>query len=113
MKLKLFPYTFLTVCLAISGAKAAEAASLTTLATGLNNPVGLSFGTDGSLYVGETGIGEMGNVSPPSTQFELICAGNTGSVTRVTLDGQQERVLDNLESLALENSKEQELALSN
>lgn len=110
MKLKQLTFTFLTVCIAVVfGPKAAvEAASLEVLADGLNNARGINFGPDGDIYVGETGLGGNGRCQPsPSAQFENICAGNSGSVTRVTPDGQQERVLENLESLALENSQEQ------
>ena len=102
--------TFLLIpfSLALSGTKAAQAAVFTTLAEGLDNPVGLNFGPDGALYVGESGIGGDGKCQPsPSTQFELICAGETGALTKVTLDGQQETVLDGLDSLALNISKEQ------
>lgn len=109
MKLTRFNFTVLTVCLAVvSGTKAVEAASLTTIATGLNNASGISFGPDGSIYAGETGIGGNGNCQPsPSTIGQPICAGNTGSVTRITPDGKQERIFENFESLALQPSQQQ------
>ena len=109
MKLKLFTFTFLTFFLAIaSGTPAAKAATLTTLADGLNNAQGISFGPDGSLYVGESGVGGDGRCQlSPSTQGQLICAGNTGSVTRIAPDGTQTRLFEGFESLALQPSQNQ------
>ena len=92
----------------VSGTQAAQAASFEVLADGLNNPRGLSFGADGSIYVGETGTGGLGNCQPsPSTQFADICAGNTGSVTKITADGMQSRIINNVDSLALQPTLEQ------
>ena len=109
MKLTRFNFTVLSVCLAIvSGTSAAEAASLTTVATGLNNASGISFGPDGTLYVAETGVGGNGKCQgSPSTIGEDICTGNTGSVTKISPDGKQERIFNNFESLALQPSKNQ------
>lgn len=109
MKLTRFNFTVLSVCLAIvSGTSAAEAASLTTVATGLNNASGISFGPDGTLYVAETGVGGNGKCQgSPSTIGEDICAGNTGSVTKISQNGKQERIFKNFDSLALQPSKNQ------
>lgn len=109
MKLTRFNFTVLTVCLAIiSGTSAAEAATLTTVVDGISNARGASFGPDGSLYVAEPGIGGNGNCQPsPSTLFQPICAGNTGSVVKVTPDSKQERIFDNFQSLAEQPSGNQ------
>ncbi len=109
MQLKLFPFTFLAVCIAtVSLSKAAQAASLTTIATNLNNARGISFGPDGTLYVGETGIGGNGRCQgSPSTGGQPICEGKTGSVTKISSDGKVERIFNGFESLALQPSKQQ------
>ena len=109
MKLKLFSFTTLTFCLAlVSGAKAAEAVSLTVVADGISNARGVSFGPDGTLYVAEPGIGGDGNCQPsPSAIFQPICAGNTGSLVKVTPGGEQERIFNNFESLAEQPSGNQ------
>jgi hypothetical protein len=109
MKLKLFALTLLTISFAtVFGTKAAEAASLRTIATGLNNARGITFGPDGNIYVGETGLGGTGNCQgSPSTAGELICAGKTGSVTKISADGQQTRIFDGFDSLALQPSQQQ------
>lgn len=109
MKLKLSAFTFFSVCLAtVAGATTAQAASLTTIVSGISNARGVSFGPDGSLYVAEPGIGGNGNCQPsPSTFFQPICAGNTGSIVKVGTDGKQERIFQNFESLAEQPSGNQ------
>lgn len=63
MKLKPLTITILTFFVAaFSGMKAASATSFSVIADGLYNAGGLSFGPDGSLYVTEAGIGEVGLV---------------------------------------------------
>ncbi|GAB1544973.1 hypothetical protein NUACC21_76490 [Scytonema sp. NUACC21] len=80
--------------------KAAEAASFTVLADGLDNAQGLSVGPDGSIYVVEAGKGGNGAcVPPPSGQGDNLCYGASGAVTRIK-DGKQERVLTGLPSIA-------------
>lgn len=109
MKLKLFSFTTLSFCLAlVSGAKAAEAVSLTVVAEGISNARSVSFGPDGTLYVAEPGIGGNGNCQPsPSAIFQPICAGNSGSLVKVAPGGQQERIFNNFESLAEQPSGNQ------
>jgi sugar lactone lactonase YvrE len=113
MKLRHFTLTFFTFCLAIFATpKAAEAASFTVLADGLDNPRGTTFGPDGSLYVTETGRGGDGNggvncIPSPSAQFIPLCKGQTGSLLRITPDGQKQNILSNLTSVALSPSGEQ------
>jgi hypothetical protein len=112
MKLKHFTLTFLTFFLAtILTPKAAEAATFSSLASGLDNPRGTAFGPDGSLYITETGRGGDGKdgrcIPSPSSQFIPLCAGDTGSLIRITPDGKQETILPNLPSLALTPSGEQ------
>lgn len=109
MKFKLSAFTFFSVALAtVAGTTTAQAASLTTIVSGISNARAVSFGPDGSLYVGESGIGGNGNCQPsPSTLFQPICAGNTGSIVKVAPDGQQSRIFQNFESLAEQPSGNQ------
>ncbi len=109
MKFKLSAFTFFSVCLAtVAGTTTAQAASLTTIVSGVSNARGVSFGPDGSLYVAEPGVGGDGNCQPsPSTFFQPICAGNTGSIVKVGTDGKQERIFQNFESLAEQPSGNQ------
>jgi hypothetical protein len=67
------------------------------VASGLNNPRGLSFSPDGALYVAEAGTGGSGPcfIGPEGP----TCFGNTGSVTRVDRNSQS-RVLTGLPSIA-------------
>ena len=107
MQLKRFSFTFLTFCLAVaSGTKAAQAVSLTTLASGFDNARGLTYGPDNNLYLGETGTGGNGACQPsPSTAFQPICAGNTGAIAKISLNGQVQNVVSNFQSLALQPSQ--------
>jgi hypothetical protein len=109
MKLKQLAFSLITFSIAlVFGPKAAEAATLTTVVDGISNARGASFGPDGTLYVGEPGIGGNGNCQPsPSTLFQPICAGNTGSIVKVTPDGRQERIFQNFQSLAEQPSGNQ------
>ncbi|MEH2126865.1 ScyD/ScyE family protein [Nostoc sp.] len=102
MKLKSFALRSVTFCFAaICGTASAQAATLTTIVDGISNARGSSFGPDGSLYVAEPGIGGNGNCQPsPSTLFQPICAGNTGSLVKVSPNGTKQRLLNNFQSLA-------------
>ena len=72
--------------------------SVTTYATGLTNPRGLTFGPDGKLYVAEAGTG--GTLTPRGgadcpidiNVFSPYTAGFSGRVVRVRRDGKQETV---------------------
>jgi hypothetical protein len=84
------------VCgLAAVGASAAPS----VVATGLDNPRGLAFGADGTLYVAEAGRGGTG---PCFTNSEpnFVCFGTTGAITQVS-DGVQSRLVTGLPSLAV------------
>ena len=109
MKITQLTFLFITSGLAIiSGTQAAQAASLSVVADGLDQPRGFEVGPDGNLYIPEPGVGGDGNCQPsPSTLFQPICAGNTGAITRVTPDGKQERIFNNFESLAEQPSGNQ------
>ncbi len=80
------------------GANAADS----DLASGLDNPRGITFGPDGSLYVVEAGRGGTSTMCLPNPPGPpgMRCYGPTGAVTRVTTSGQQARVLTGLPSLA-------------
>lgn len=94
MKLTQLSLSVLTCCLAIAAGTTAQAASLSVVADKLDNARGLSFGSDGSIYVAEAGNG--GDCPPSATS----CAGNTGAVTKITPNGQQ-RIFSDLPSLAV------------
>ncbi len=78
------------------------AASVQVIATGLDNPRGLAFGTDGALYVVEAGRGGTSTLCLPLADNPTIprCYGPSGAVTRITGLGVQQRVLTGLPSLA-------------
>jgi hypothetical protein len=79
---------------------------VTTYATGLTNPRGLTFGPDGYLYVAEAGVG--GGQTPADIDpgcpvdvniFSPFTAGYSGRVIRVLPDGTTETVADGLPSV--------------
>jgi hypothetical protein len=89
------------LCLGIIAlASVASGATVTLVATGLNNPRGIAFGPEGGLYVAEAGYGGPVpcGVGPDGiTSF----FGPTGSVTRIDLErGTQERIITGLPSKA-------------
>ena len=76
-------------------------ATLEVVATGLNNPRGLTFGPEGGLYVAEAGTGGAGPCIINSNN-QFVCYGDTGSITRIRLGDppSQTRVVMGLPSLA-------------
>lgn len=113
MKFSHFTLTCLSFSLAIFAVpKIAEAASLKVIADGLDNPRNFDFAPDGSIYLTESGKGGDGNggancIPSPSAQYIPLCSGNTGSLLRITPDGQKQTVISNLTSIALQPSGEQ------
>ncbi len=74
------------------------------LASGLDNPRGITFGPDGALYVTEAGRGGTGPCTPPPSGTQGIldippCYGQTGAITRIQ-NGKPKRVVTGLPSLA-------------
>ena len=72
------------------------------VASGLDNPRGLAFGTDGALYVAEAGRGGTSTACAPAPDppFALRCYGPTGAITRILALGDQRRVVVGLPSIA-------------
>lgn len=78
---------------------------VTTYASGLTNPRGLTFGPDGDLYVTEAGTGgpmtATGGPDCPAivNVFSPFTAGYSGRVIRIRPDGSKQTVADNLPSV--------------
>ena len=72
--------------------------SLQVVMSGLNNPHGLTFGSDGSLYVAEAGSGGPG-ASILSGDGSTVSYGTTGAVSRY-FQGKQSQIITGLPSLA-------------
>jgi DNA-binding beta-propeller fold protein YncE len=72
------------------------------IASGLNNPRGITLGPDGMLYIAEAGIGgpDLGDNCFEGPEG-YACYGESAGVSRVNYDGSgQERLLDNMPSFA-------------
>lgn len=91
---------FFSTFVLIATLSAAPAQAADVVATGLNNPRGITISPDGSLYVAEAGTGGNGPCIP-SSDGTTPCFGTTGSITRINLrTGAQERVATGFPSLA-------------
>jgi hypothetical protein len=66
------------------------------VADGLNNPRHMSFGSDGTLYVAEAGVGGDADVQGP---YGPNTAGLTGQISAISPDGQRTVVVSGLVSL--------------
>ncbi|MCE7006885.1 ScyD/ScyE family protein [Kibdelosporangium philippinense] len=81
----------------VPGVANAGGAKVTTIATGLDNPRGLTFSLDGDLYVAESGKGGTdGCFAGPEGE---ACLGSSGAVTKIA-KGKQKRILTGLPSVA-------------
>jgi len=92
------------VVVGLGVAPLADAQSVETMASGLNNPRGMAFAPNGELYVVEMGSGGAGPCIPsPVFPFPLRCYGETGALTRIAPGGVAgfERVATGLPSLGL------------
>lgn len=78
----------------------------TVVATGLFNPRHLTVAPNGDVYIAESGAAGgdciellTGNPEDPEETFE-VCAGDSGSITRLSHRGVQERVVTGLPSVS-------------
>jgi hypothetical protein len=82
----------------LGAASAAQAASTSVVASGLDSPRHLAFGPHGDLYVAESGRGGSG---PCFAAGEgPACVGATGAVTMIDRWGRQSRIVEGLASMA-------------
>ena len=81
-------------------ALATPRASLEVVVGGLNNPRGMTYGPDGTLYIAEAGSGGDDCVvidEGPAFGDNELCFGTSGAVSRV-IDGRLERIAEGLPS---------------
>lgn len=88
-----------TAILALALQQVSTAATITTVATGLDNPRGLAFGPEGGLYVAEAGKGGAGPCVSGAEGEN--CFGMSGAITRIDLkEKKQERIATGFGSVA-------------
>ena len=75
----------------------ASAATLETVATGLDNPRSVAVGPDGAVYVANAG---RGGKQCQGEGEEAMCLGTTGRIVRVAPDGSKSTVASGMFSLA-------------
>jgi len=80
-----------------AGAGTASSPRIEVIATGLDNPRGLTLDGNGAVLVTEAGRGGAGPCAPGG-QNEVWCLGPTGAVTRVS-HGHQQRIVTGLPSI--------------
>ncbi|MBD2095695.1 ScyD/ScyE family protein [Trichocoleus sp. FACHB-591] len=91
---------------ALSFGDTALAATLKVIASNLDNPRGLTIGSNGALYVTEAGRGGTGPCIPsPTNPSASVCYGSTGALTRIE-NGVVTRVVTGLPSLAAADGSE-------
>ncbi len=89
------------VAAALASGQPASANGPETVASGLDNPRGITVAPTGDIFVAEAGTGGSGPCFPdPEGGDDPVCFGSTGAVTRIARSGAQERVLTGLPSIA-------------
>lgn len=88
--------------IALGVGEGVQAATFEVVASGLDNPRGLTFGPDGALYVTEAGRGGTTErcITSPSQPGASLCYGPTSAVTRIQ-NGISQRVVTGIPSLGL------------
>jgi sugar lactone lactonase YvrE len=83
--------------LSIAAVPAAHAATVETVATGLDNPRSVAVAPDGSVYVANAG---RGGKQCQGQGEDAMCLGTTGRIVRVAADGKKSTVARGMVSLA-------------